>query len=472
MTPIGWLVVPTAILIFFLRPVYLLALMVIASIFELSTVYNGAIGQFVFGVSVFSFVQILILFRLLLYLAGRWKPLLPKTSQARGIAVPLLAFLIWSFVSAMVLPRLFAGTTIVSPRESVDGYFVLAPLQWSWSNMAQAVYLALNVSTLLYAFLVVKTSVESDRLVTAFRVAVLIVTASAFLQAISPSSYPYKLLITNPSEYTGSDQEIEGFHRVTGTFGEPSSGGSFLAAAAIGLLASYLSGRRGLYRAASFGAVLAAMVYTTSNTGYVTFAFGACLLMIYFRQSLKTIRRAGIALLAVPSIVYAVLYLNSDLYQAFLSVTVDKTDTGSALSRLLGDASSLDVFIRTWGIGSGLGSSRSSSLVPTALSTVGVVGVYFVILTLRGLIKLFPGKSAPSSVHLTFWAFAALIVAGGIGFPDINRPPLWALFIVVAAQLNVHASGRTTAAERGRSKASEVHVLLNGTSGALRANQA
>jgi O-Antigen ligase len=469
MTPIGWLVVPTAILIFLLRPVYLLPLMVIASVFELSTVYNGAIGQFIFGVSVFSFVQILILFRLLLSIAGRWKELLPETSQARSIAVPLVAFLAWSFVSALLMPRIFAGTTIVSPRESADGYFVLAPLEWSWSNMAQAVYLALNVSTLLYALLVVKTKGESHRLVTAFRAAVMIVTAAALLQIVSPSSYPYKSLITNPSEYTGSDQEIEGFHRVTGTFGEPSSGGSFLAAAAIGLLASYLRGKRGVLSAAGLGVVVVALVYTTSTTGYITFAFGACFLLIYFRQSLKEIRRGWIAVLAVPFIVFAMDF-NSDLYQALLAVTVDKTDTGSTLARLVGDASSLDVFTHTWGIGAGLGSSRSSSLVPTALSTVGVVGVYLVVLALRGIVRLFPGKSAPSSVQLTFWAFAALLLAGAIGFPEINRPPLWALFIVVSSQLNVYATNRAMIPERDRSHASEVRVSLEGTTGAIPAN--
>ena len=467
MTPIGWLVVPISILIFFLRPFYLLPLMVIASIFELSTVYNGSIGQFIFGVSVFSFVQILIFLRLMIHVAGGAVALPPKTSPARDIAVALVGFLAWSFGSALIMPRIFAGMTIVSPRETIGGIFVLAPLQWSWSNMAQAVYLVLNVSTLLYAIQIVKTKAESRRLGIAFRTAVIIVTAAALLQIISPFSYPYKSLVTNPSEYTGSDQEIEGFHRITGTFGEPSSGGSFLAAAAVGLLASYLAGRRGVLSAVGIGVVVVALVYTTSTTGYVTFALGACFLLIYFRRSLKKNRLGWIAVLAVPFLVVAILDLNPDLYNAFRSVTLDKADTGSVIARLVGDVNSLDVFIHTWGIGAGLGSSRSSSLIPTVLSTVGIVGVYFIFLALRGMFRLFSDKFVPSSIHLTFWAFAAIILAGAVGVPDINRPPLWALLIIVVSQLNVYACSRAVASQRERSLVAEIQVSLKGTPGTI-----
>ena len=442
MTIIGWFVIPIGILVFSLRPLYLLPLMVIASVFELSTVFNGAIGQFTFGVSAFAFLQILIILRFFMDIAGQWNLLPPKTSPARNISVPLIVFLVWAFSSAFVMPRLFAGLSIVSPREANDSYFVLAPLQWSWSNFAQAGYMALNILTMFYAFRVVKTEKQSRKLCTAFQIAALVVTVAAFVQYISPSLYPYELLNSSPAEYKGSDQELYGFLRVTGTFGEPSSAGSFLSAAAIGMLASYLAGRRGLLAIVGLVSILLALLFTTSTTGYLAFVVLGCYLLFYFRQP-KNSKRGWVTILAivfaVPLLILTALRLKPELLDAFLSVTTEKTGTNSFIARLLSDAYALDIFKDTWGIGAGLGSSRSSSLVSTFLSCLGIVGVCLLVTVFYRMRKLFPGKSAPPFLQLTAWAFVGLILAGAIGFPDVNRPPLWALFTVVACQLNVRA---------------------------------
>jgi hypothetical protein len=41
-----------------------------------------------------------------------------------------------------------------------------------------------------------------------------------------------------------------------------------------------------------------------------------------------------------------------------------------------------------------------------------------------------------------------LLVAQSIGVPDINRPTLWALFMIVVAQLSVHVNSHAVVAER------------------------
>lgn len=444
MTLIGWLIVPIAIFVFLWRPFYLLPLMVFSSLFELCTVFNGAIGEFVFGISVFSFVQILIAIRLFVDTGSQWKKLLPRSSSARSISIPLIGFLGWSILSAFLIPRLFAGTMVVAPRGSTQGFPVLEPLQWSWSNLAQAGYLLLNILVLLYSFRVVTTPRKSRKLASTFQSAVLVVIVAVSIQCISPSFYPYEFLNTNPAEYQGSDQEIYGYHRVTGTFGEPSSGGSFLAAAGIGFLASYLAGRRGILQIIGLIFVVVALLYTTSSTGYATFAIGACCLLFYFRRSTSGAKHAWIpiaaAALSLPLIVLVTLRLKPELFQAFLSVTSGKTETNSFLGRLISDAYGLDIFKETWGIGVGLGSSRSSSLISTLLSCLGIVGAYFLVKTFNRMRKLFPGQSASPSLQLTCWALMGILLAGAIGFPDINRPPLWALVIIVASQLAVHAN--------------------------------
>src|SRR5260221_14529511 len=99
MTLIGWFIVPIALLIFLWRLFYLLPVMVLSSLFELTTVFNAAIGQFTFGVSAFYFVQVLIVFRLFLDIGWQWEKLLPKSSSGKSVSYPLLGFLAWSALS-------------------------------------------------------------------------------------------------------------------------------------------------------------------------------------------------------------------------------------------------------------------------------------------------------------------------------------------------------------------------------------
>ena len=80
----------------------------------------------------------------------------------------------------------------------------------------------------------------------------------------------------------------------------------------------------------------------------------------------------------------------------------------------------------------------------TLLSTVGVVGTTLFALAIYRVVKLFPGRWAPHILQMSFWSLLGLLVAS-MGVPDINRPALWALFIVAAAQLNVYSTARTTA---------------------------
>jgi hypothetical protein len=465
MTPLGWLVIPVAIVLFVWRPSYLLLLMLGASLFELSTVFNSAIGQYEFGLSAFSFVQVLIVIRLLMVLIVEWKNPLPKGKFPRDISLALIAFWVWSCASSFVMPRFFAGMTIVAPRGSENGYAVFTPLQWSLSNMAQSLFLTLNVCTVLYGLHAIRNQKQVGSLVVGFRIAVIIVTAAALLQIAFPSLYPYDLLNTNPSDYKGSDQAIDGFHRVTGTFGEPSSGGSFLCAAALGLLASYLRGSRGLSQLVGVMLVIVALLFTTSTTGYVTFVIGACVLLFYFRDSTKKINPGWLAFLAVPIIVIGALRLNPDLFQAFIAVTVEKIQTNSLLNRVLSDAVNFDVFVKSWGFGVGLGSSRSSGLLATFLSTLGIVGAFFIIVAFRKIAKMFPGRPAPSSFHLTFWALMGIIAAGVVGFPDINRPPMWALLTIVVCQLAVYSKNVDLVTYATQAMQHEMPLSLGDTSG-------
>ena len=94
----------------------------------------------------------------------------------------------------------------------------------------------------------------------------------------------------------------------------------------------------------------------------------------------------------------------------------------------------------------------------TFLSTVGIVGTSLFAMVLYKIVKLFPGRLAPSALQMTFWSLVGLLVAQSIAVPDINRPTLWALLVVVVAQLNVYADNRARIAKRQCSIATTIRV--------------
>ena len=477
MTILGAVFTPIALLCFVWRPFYLLPLLVVTSLFEVGSVFNGALGAFEFGVAPFYMVGILIIVRFAMLVWEEGKLLPSEGDPTRGIAVLLVAFWAWSFVSAFVMPRVFAGIPVYSPREGLDIDFNdLLPLQWTMSNMAQALYLTLEVAAVLYAFRVVKTTRRSNQLGTAFFCAMLIVVGAGLLQRLAPSSYPYEVFNNNPSYSEGFDQEIEGYHRISSTFVEPSAAGSYLSAIAIGLLASYLAGKRSFWRLLGLSLVIVVLLDTTATTGYVGFAVATALLLVYFNPFARknasghSTFKGWIAILVVLCIVAGIFILDPALFEAAGAATVEKVGGLSFIHRLLADVYAISLFKSTWGLGVGLGSNRPSSMIAALLSTVGVIGTGLFATALYRLCKLFPGRSGPTSVQMTFWALLGLLVADAIAVPDVTRPALWALFMVAASQINVMAIKNSTILQQSRIRESDSPGSLEGSTGIVPAN--
>ncbi len=203
MTILGAFLIPIALICFICKPFYLLPLLVLTSPFEAGSVFNGAFGTFEFGVAPSYMVGILICMRLIM-LAWRSGNLLPSEAESmRGVAILLVAFWAWSFASAFLMPRVFAGIPVYSPREGLDiDMNDLAPLQWTMSNLAQALYLTLDVAAVLYTFHVVKTERQARQLGKAFIWVIFIVVGAGILQSVGPSFYPDKIFNNNPTHTT------------------------------------------------------------------------------------------------------------------------------------------------------------------------------------------------------------------------------------------------------------------------------
>lgn len=450
LTIIGALLVPTALAVTLFCPSYLLPLLVISSVFEGASVVNGRIGDFQFGIPPFYFVAICIAFRYALLLVDEPKIFLPAERPTGKLARLLVGFWAWSVASSFVLPHLFAGMEVYSPREGIDEQYIYqTPLSWSFSNLAQACYLTLDVVIVLYALCSIKTSAKKARLVGSFfysAVAVALIGLSQGVASLLGWSFPYDVLNSNPVYSQGFDSMLGSYQRVSATFTEPSYAGAFLAAAAGGLLASYLSGKRGVWQFLLIMSLLVVLLTTTSTSGYAAFAITVFLLLIFFNPLISpkghrhSYAKGWVAVLGVAFLGCLLLFLNGDLFQAAASSTLDKTDELSFVHRIASDSNALSLLRNTYGLGLGLGSNRPSSLLTALLSTVGIPGTVLLGVLFYRCYKVFPGRSGSSAVQLTFWALCGLLIAQILAVPDISFPVLWSILMIFMVQTNLSPS--------------------------------
>lgn len=448
MTVVGTIFLPLALLCSFMRAERLLSLLILASVFEASSVFNSAIGTFLLGVPPFYVVEVLIAIRLA-SLVIKEGFLLPKPANPRRKYVTaLLVFWVFASATAFVLPHVFSGMPVYEPRGGIDEqYEALTPLRWSFSNLAQVLYLTLNVAAVLYAVRTIRTRHQVKILLTALGVSIGLVVAIGIVQRISIFqgwSFPYEVLNNNPGYSQGFDQISEGYQRINSTFTEPSFAGSFIAAAAIGLVASFLRGKRTILWIFAALATFLVLLDTTATNGYIAFGVLLGCLFLYFSplrgpHHVRSFLTKGWLTLVLPLVCVGALLAVAypTLIEAAFTLTSEKSDTLSFLHRVYSDLTALSIFEETWGLGVGLGSNRPSSLLMTFLSTIGIVGTVLFGIFLFRIVNAFPGKSAPSYMHWTFWSLMGLLLAQMVAVPDINRPVLWMLIVLVVVQLDI-----------------------------------
>ena len=146
-TAIGIILIPTSLVIFLLKPNYLVCWAILVSTFQAASVLNVG-GGFPIGITPYFFVALLIAARFaVLYASGRlsFDAQEPITYYLR----PLWLLTLWAVCSAFLLPTLFAGVPVHVPRNGMEADAL--PLQWTMSNAAQAGYMVLNAVFVAYA---------------------------------------------------------------------------------------------------------------------------------------------------------------------------------------------------------------------------------------------------------------------------------------------------------------------------------
>ena len=425
-------------------PIYLAHSAVICSVFEGAAVVNaGGVG-----ISPYYFTLMLIACRCALVRVDRENVFghSPDVRRIMRCAALLLAI---GVGTAFVLPRVFAGWQVLSPRLSADDK---APLVFSTSNVGQSVYLLLNVMFLWYTAQTCRTPAAAQGLVKAFVISGLIVLALAGYQLLSSLTglpFPDELLYSNQAYVIQAGTQILGMPRICSSFTEPAALAGFLIPFTL-----YLTGvlkaspTRGRHIALLLCAIACCLI-STSSTAYLgltgVFAYAAwqyiLLPIVNGRGSVKTAVAVTLMIVATASTILA----NESLRDVIRKMIFEKSESSSYEERGAADTFSMQLAEQSWGLGVGLGSNRGSAFVPSMLSQVGVSGTAVI----AALIYLFLRASDAATIelrnlHLPLGlALVGAFAVQAIGGPDLSSPSLWvimAMMVAVSATAARHRS--------------------------------
>jgi hypothetical protein len=329
-----------------------------------------------------------------------------------GVAL-LVFFFAWSVLVTLVAPVLFNGMTVYTPA----GGYGLAAGYLTSSNVAQIIYLALGICVVLFLARSTKSGPEIIGLSAGTATGL---SLWAYLNQTFGVPFPEGVFDNSPGfEYI--ETAAGGVERFRGIFSEPSgvAGSSLLTIAYMLPRALQVGGARRLGALLLAGTAVFLGVISTSTTFVVAGVTVAVIAVVSFGLRF-VLRRTGISALGsvmICAVVIAALWILPIIADFVETAVNEKVNSSSFTERSSANSAGLDVLLSSFGVGTGLGSNRASSFVPTLLSTTGVVGTVVFAVVVAGLIR----RASPLRPYRpVVWALVTLLVTKVVAGPDLH----------------------------------------------------
>ncbi len=437
-TAIGAVLIPASVAIFFLRPDALGPWAIILSAFQAASVINID-GGFPIGVTPYFLVLLLIAVRFIpMWLSGRCG--FTRADVAIGITQPLLVLTIWAVASAFILPILFAGVGVNTPRAGMDSPETV-PLQWTMSNAAQAIYLALNAIFVVHVLWHSRINGYFERLIRAFVICGLVAALVGIYQYVAHYSglpYPTEFFNSNSGWRQLMTEELSGVWRLSATFSEPSAAGAFFAVWSTLLLFLAADDRGKAYWAWPLFLVGMLMILlTTSTTGYIA---GGLVIALFMWKEFARIFTVGkisgrglFLLFVIAGAIGAAAVFIPHLNELLTKIVWHKSQSQSSRDRATTIWEALRITKETYGMGVGLGSNRPSGMLFYIASNLGIPGLIAFAAMIFTIYRLFATalRAYPvrdrAAVYLgaAGWACAIELLAMASAGGDMSGPLLW-----------------------------------------------
>ena len=360
----------------------------------------------------------------------------------------LVLLMAWCIVSALFMPRLFAGETQVFSisRSANDDGIAVNPLYPGTGNLTQLFRMLLGICLFACMATLMRLRPEPGRVVAAMALATGLNVALGWLDVVSAAAGLPQLLdpIRTANYAILSDHYFLGTKRMIGGFPEASSFGFY----SLGLfgfwLAYWVQGPR--TRLAPWMLALSGIVLLRSTSSSAYAAAVAFLITWGLWMTLAHLRaeaaRRGLRIFA--TILFAgwcALLLIFAAYQFADPVTdfldralFNKLESQSGVERMTWNAQAWQNFLDTAGMGAGLGSVRASNWLIAALGSIGWVGTAL-FLAFLGTTARVPAPDTPAGTRATIGGLKAGCLAMLLSALLTHATPDLGLFFFALAGL-------------------------------------
>jgi hypothetical protein len=404
-TQLGIVLIPLSLLWAY-NPVRLLQLALLSAVFEAASALTfGSFGLQPAMVPGLLFI----IYIISQYALGMRYP--GEGTVFRAMA-PLLLLLVYAVISAWLLPDTFAGRIFVSPQKPDPLAFgALVPLEFTFGNITQVLYLGMNVLfALTAAIYVTRGSVPYERIIAGYMFGGYIVVALVFWQFANRLGgiwYPEDLLHSNPG-FAIVTQSFGAVPRMQGPFSEPAALAFYLSGVALCCLWLSIRGYRLMKPNLLLALSILCVLLSTSTTGIVTLVVGLPLVLglASVGGDLSSLKRAfrtmGVLLIGAVLVLGPLFVIKPGLIDSVdtvVTATLTKGDSDSYEARSSLDSGAIEALAASDGLGVGWGSYRSSSLIPGLLANGGVFGLVMVSWLIWGLYRLSRRARVASPTH-------------------------------------------------------------------------
>lgn len=399
MTPIGLFFILALLLSLFFSYKYTVLLLLISCVFQISSVFKSTLIQ------PYLIAEAFIVFRSLLSII--------KNGFLKGkISTSIFLFALWAIIISYVGPNLFDGFKVVNKNLDESYALGLDTLHFGKNNINQILYVILNFTALTSIYLN-RGRLKAEDVQHYFVIVVSLAVILGYWE------YSSKLLgVPFPTDFFFNGGELYEIQvgdrfRMSSVCGEASFFGAFISSAFWALL--FMG--RSTYRRILLVLVLGCVILNLSGSGYTTFAAGALLYMILQKVSPKLyISFACLILL------FLLFLLTTDIGQFTLDFLQDKQSSGSTDVRSWSAMTNIGLFFDSYGLGIGLGSTRSSSFIVDLLTCTGIIGLLLFISIYKKLI--WPLRKNEIS-QFAFVYCTLLLICMSLSVPDLSFCLFW-----------------------------------------------
>ncbi len=365
----------------------------------------------------------------------------------------LVLFAVYGALGALLLPRIFAGALDLTPLRPIPGHGLTyaLPLAFSNQNITVAIYL---LGTMLAAVAATMAMGRADAWRGLARSAAVIGAVHALLGiasvVLAGPLRPFFGFFRN-GFYAQLNHSVAGVDRMSGIFPEAAVYAAYGLVWMIFLVELWLRRVETRWTGPAALLLVLTLLVSSSSTAYVGFAaYGALLLLRLLSGGgvIAADRALLLLLLALAGVVAALALAVAEpglvgrLGEILAVLTVDKLDSASGIQRAFWARQGFDAFAASYGLGVGVGSFRSSSLLTAILGSVGIVGSLAFLAALWRV--MMPGRRstwAPvadaraATGAAASWTALVRLAPAAVAAPSPDPGLLWGLLAGVALGL-------------------------------------